>query len=192
MSIIKPLWEGLYWIANSSATSSLLGCGLCPSLHTASSTSTAKWKEAGTGSRQIRLGNTGCPSTCKISFPKIWHVNTGLPWLYQWRGINEWDDSGSFPHSTLIPDLWAKFTVVNLIITEGNRKHLAVEWQPQEVVCNCLLLHCGMGKYARKVSFESSTQQNAHCSHLSSRSFSWRSFLFYECTTPRLWSSETD
>ena len=28
---------------------------------------------------------------------------------------------------TLIPDLCAKFTVVNLIITEGNRKHLAVE-----------------------------------------------------------------
>lgn len=30
-------------------------------------------------------------------------------------------------HATLMLDLCAKFTVVSLIIMEGNRKHLAVE-----------------------------------------------------------------
>lgn len=47
--------------------------------HTALQVLSAKWKEAGMSSRQRQLLNTGSPSTCKISFPKIWHVNTSLP-----------------------------------------------------------------------------------------------------------------
>lgn len=92
---------------------------------------------------------------------------------------------------TLIPDSRAKFTVVNLIITKGNRKHPAVERQPPEIMCSCLLLHCGMGKYARKANFESSTEQNLLCSHLMSSFSSWKSFIFYEYTIPRLRSHNT-
>lgn len=88
--------------------------------------------------------------------------------------INEWElmsEKTEVPSPTslvtLICDLCAKFTMVSLIITERNRRHLAVEWQPQEVVCSCFSLHCCTGKYARKVSSGSNIEPSLHCSRLS-------------------------
>lgn len=72
--------------------------------HTALQVLTAKWKEAGMSSRQRQLLNTSSSSTCKISVPKIWHVNT----IYHSyiTGINEWNNSGPFPHFIGDSDPW--------------------------------------------------------------------------------------
>lgn len=146
VSILKSAWERLYWIAKSLAASSLLEVKcLLKFTHC-----TAKWKEAGTGIRQGWLGNTVHPATHKISIPKIWHVNTGLPWLYERRGSNEWDNSGPFFYFSGVSDPWfiCKIHSGELNHDQREKKTPGSEMTASRshVQLPFAALHCGMGK----------------------------------------------